>query len=444
VVDNNNANNDLTQARFSASTNWSTTANNAQKYQNDFRLASGAGPANDGAELYFYIRTPGTYSVEAWWPAVSTRSAAASYRVFELDGGAMLADLTRDQRIDGGKWDLLGTFSFTMVGWAKVLMSRSLSGPGSLAADAIRVTLVSAENRAPVARISAPAPAAEGSPVAFDGSGSFDFDGDPLAYSWSFGDGGTETGPLATHAYPDNSTFTVTLTSTDPDGRTGSASRFITVANVSPTVDAGPDTTITSGDTFTLSGTFSDPGVIDAPWSWTVDWAGATAAGDASDPFAPIAPSRQLCTAGTHTVGLSVVDKDGGAGNDSLQLTVERYPIGMQVKPQTLKLNGSGQHVVVHVLSTAAFDAAQLQMATVRLTNLAGSGTPVAILNNGDWFLRWMDVDGDGLTDLILHFNRDELVQNGDLTAATTALHLLADVTDCRQVLGSSSVSVIP
>lgn len=164
VVDNNNANNDLTQARFSASTTWSTSTNNTHKYLDDFRLADGAGPENDAAELFFYVSAPGTYNVDARWPAVSTRSATAAYRVFELDGGPMLADLRRDQRIDGGRWNRLGTYSFTMVGWAKVLMSRSLSGSGSLAADAIRVTLVDAANHAPGARISSPATAAEPCP----------------------------------------------------------------------------------------------------------------------------------------------------------------------------------------------------------------------------------------------------------------------------------------
>jgi hypothetical protein len=139
MVDNDNANNDTTRAKFTWTSSWTSAAGNTQKHLNSFRLTDGAGATNDGAAFLFYISSPGTYKVYAWWPESSTRTTSASYRVFELDGGTMLADLLKNQQIDGGQWNLLGTYTFGQVGWGKVLMSRSLAGAGTLAADAIRV-----------------------------------------------------------------------------------------------------------------------------------------------------------------------------------------------------------------------------------------------------------------------------------------------------------------
>ena len=139
MVDNDNANNDTTRARFTWTSSWTNAASNSQKHLNSFRLTDGAGPTNDGAAFLFYISSPGTYKVYAWWPEASTRTTSASYRVFELEGGTMLADLLVNQQANGGQWNLLGTYTFGQVGWGKVLMSRSLAGAGTLAADAIRV-----------------------------------------------------------------------------------------------------------------------------------------------------------------------------------------------------------------------------------------------------------------------------------------------------------------
>ena len=139
MVDNDNANNDTTRAKFTWTSSWALNSQQTDKHLNSYRLADGAGPTNDGAAFRFYISSPGTYKVYAWWTDATSRTTSASYRVFELDGGTMLDDLLVNQQINGGQWNLLGTYTFGQVGWAKVLMSRSLAGPGKISADAIRV-----------------------------------------------------------------------------------------------------------------------------------------------------------------------------------------------------------------------------------------------------------------------------------------------------------------
>jgi PKD repeat protein len=67
----------------------------------------------------------------------------------------------------------------------------------------------------------------------FDGSPSTDTDGAITAYTWSFGDGTSGTGPLAAHSYPQPSSYTVTLTVTDNTGTTGTHATTINPISVS-------------------------------------------------------------------------------------------------------------------------------------------------------------------------------------------------------------------
>ncbi|MFJ8898568.1 lectin [Streptomyces sp. NPDC102359] len=91
--------------------------------------------------------------------------------------------------------------------------------------------------RAPVAQAAAnttsgAAPLA----VTFSSAGTSDPDGDPLTYSWTFGDGATSTAAHPSHTYTANGQYTATLKVTDPSGKSATASVPITVGNTAPTV----------------------------------------------------------------------------------------------------------------------------------------------------------------------------------------------------------------
>lgn len=70
-----------------------------------------------------------------------------------------------------------------------------------------------------------------------DGSGSSDTDGSIVSYVWNFGDGFTATGLTASHTYAAAGTYTVSLTVTDDDGATDTATGMISVAeSVAPDI----------------------------------------------------------------------------------------------------------------------------------------------------------------------------------------------------------------
>jgi subtilisin family serine protease len=89
----------------------------------------------------------------------------------------------------------------------------------------------------------------------FNGSGSTDADGAIVSYGWAFGDATTGSGATISHTFAAAGTYSVTLTVTDDDGATGSATQQVTV---------------TSGGGIVLTVTTeSVPGVNRATLTWT-------------------------------------------------------------------------------------------------------------------------------------------------------------------------------
>jgi probable HAF family extracellular repeat protein len=102
----------------------------------------------------------------------------------------------------------------------------------------------------------------------------------------------------------------------------------------------------------------------------------------------------------------------------------------------TVSLGGS-RSLEVAILGTPFFDVALVDAATVTLGNDDGSDAQPTSKS-------FKDVDADGDNDLVLEFNKDNLIGNGDLSAATTKLVLLGTRTDRRKIRGSARVTVVP
>jgi PKD repeat protein len=311
---------------------------------------------------------------------------------------------------------------------------RTVASGIRVTADAGVVIVMQSPNSPPVANASGPYSGIEGSAVTFNGGGSSDPDGDALTYAWDFGDGNTGTGASPSHTYADDGTYTVTLTVADPSGASHRAATTATIANVKPSVNAGSDVTISSGQTFAFSGSFTDPGA-DSPWSYSVQWGtGSPSTGTAAAPGA-LTEVFQYLKAGTYAVTLSVTDKDGARGSDALTVVVKRLPVSVDIKPGSsenpVNLKEKG-NLPVAVLTTPDFDAKLVDVASVRF---GPNGATEAHAKG-----HYEDVDKDGDVDLVLHFDARAI----GLTASTTDLALTGDLSDGRQIEGSDVVRIVP
>ncbi len=186
------------------------------------------------------------------------------------------------------------------------------------ATDQTTLTIVVADNVAPVANIQA-TPTSGHAPleVNFDGTTSTDSDGSIASYAWDFGDGNSDSTATPTHTYASAGTYVATLTVTDDNGATGNDLVTInaSVPNVAPTAVA--DASVTSGpEDLTVnfdSSNSTDPDGSIAATVWNF--------GDGNSDVSA-APTHTYTTPGTYTVTLTVTDDDGATDTDSLQITV--------------------------------------------------------------------------------------------------------------------------
>lgn len=90
---------------------------------------------------------------------------------------------------------------------------------GSLLLGVVGVAQAIMPNNPPFADPNGPYTGTVGVPVTFDGTGSYDPDGDPITYEWDFGDGSPPvTGPTASHTYSVAAYYSVRFTVEDDKG----------------------------------------------------------------------------------------------------------------------------------------------------------------------------------------------------------------------------------
>ena len=148
-----------------------------------------------------------------------------------------------------------------------------------------------------------------GTAVAFTSTGT-DPDGDPLSYTWDFGD--TTAGVTtqnASHTYTTPGSYTAKVTVSDGKGGTASATLPITVtqANRAPTVTVTrtPTGNVTTADSvaFTATGADADGDTLSYSWNF----------GDGTPASTTQNPAHTYTAAGTYSATVTVTDGKGGS-----------------------------------------------------------------------------------------------------------------------------------
>ncbi len=169
--------------------------------------------------------------------------------------------------------------------------------------------------------------------VLFDASTSEAPSNNPImSFSWNFGDGGTGTGPSATHDYSSPGTYVVTLTISDAYGRAASTSQTLNVgAGVNPTAsftfsptDPLPGTVVN----FNAAASRAAPGRTIVSYTWDF--------GDGTTATGMQVAHRYGTLPATYTVTLVVVDDAGRRGTTSTSVPVQ-FPDEESIAPARKK-----------------------------------------------------------------------------------------------------------
>ncbi len=129
IVDN------ATSGRFTASANWGLSSYSSTRYGADYRYAN---PQSVSDAAWFKVKIPstGSYEVFAWWPSNSGYSSSAPFAINTTSGTKYVY---KDLRVNGGKWNSLGTYTLAAGDTNLVGVSRWTSATGYVIADAVKV-----------------------------------------------------------------------------------------------------------------------------------------------------------------------------------------------------------------------------------------------------------------------------------------------------------------
>ena len=180
-------------------------------------------------------------------------------------------------------------------------------------------------NSAPTSNPGGPYSGVNGSLVQFNGSGSNDSNGTIVSSQWNFGDGSTAQGLVPGHVYSSPGNYTVTLTVTDNEGLSSTATTTASItssANQRPVANPGGPYSATVGTPLQFNGLGSyDPDGAISAYSWSFA---------EGQPATGATPVYTFASSGIHLVTLSVTDNAGAKSWTSINVNVANASGGGQ------------------------------------------------------------------------------------------------------------------
>ncbi len=223
----------------------------------------------------------------------------------------------------------------------------------------------------------------------------------------------------ATHSYANNpagepdGAFSITATATATNGAVGSAGTSVTVKNVAPTVTTLSESSsaINIGKTETVSGSFSDPGLLDTHVA-TINW------GDGTSSIASLTESNGSGTftashvfaggsvsglVGNAAVTATVTDDDGGAGTKSATVTL----VDLSSVAPGLTLSAGGLQVPAGELTSATVGGGSVLLLsnTRAVSTSIGAGGAAVIALGGVTSASFVESGGYQITSAGSAFN---------------------------------------
>ena len=308
-------------------------------------------------------------------------------------------------------------------------------------------------NRAPVANAGPDQAAFSGETVQLSGSGT-DADGDALTYLWQSLDGTvlsstTTARPTLTAGSPGTYRFTLTVN----DGEVSSVSDRIVVTvtvsvNRAPVADAGPDKTVTSGDTVQLSGSGTDADGDALTYNWNAPGIILSLRLGSTPRFTAPQP-------GTYRITLSVNDGTLTSPSDEVVITVVAASVGATIRVAPgesimAALNQARKGDTILLLTGTHSESIVLKDGV----NLAGEGRDLTVLRwpNGtvisaqlafDLVIRDLTIrDSGSSTRAAIHFrNGGAEFRRCDIIHNSSRWALFVDDVSARMTIQGGSIS---